>query len=405
MTKKIAMSVLHAVWLLVLTWFWLNDFRVLGDEQALIKWSTVVKRVVLKVDGDLLDPNEILFINTDHDLALIDRKPNPGKAVITDRRLLADAFRVLNRFPDAYRYIVCDIDFDGTSEADAALRAELAGMKRVIFPAHRGKDGAVQPDELAGLKLPSALADYQSVKGTFYKWQLMSKDGAKTLPLALYERLSGKTMKKAWGLYWVDGKPCFNRMIIDLKIRPSLLNQGPEDAGYTQWTLDDLTKFEKAPESVIKPLIRDRIIVIGALTQRDTHRTALGAMGGPLILMNVYYGLVQGQHHIAAGMIILLLATYTLISYHIFYKIPIRLSDRFQEFLKTKFGAFFAKYLSILGILTLASILCYAFWDAHINILFITVYIGILKKLQEKFTQPKTDESGTSPSVSGKEPS
>ncbi len=386
MKKKILLSVLHAFFLLGMTWFWLNDFRVLGDEQALIKASSEFKRDVLNVEDDLPGAEELVFINVDHDLALIPRDPKglkQGKEVITDRKLLADFFHLLNRFPDAYRYVVCDIFFEGDDAgADDALAAELARMERIIAPSHRQNGGVLEPK----FDVPHALADYQSVKGAFYKWQLMEDDGLKTLPLAFYETLHGREMRKKGWFYAMDGKLCFNRMIIDLKIRESLLTGDKPRYPYFD-SIETLAEGRDQPTAAIAPFIdeyfKDRIIVIGTFN-RDAHATALGKMGGALILMNVYYSLAQGQHYISIGLILLLLAVYVVISYHVFFKIPVKLPLWLQDFLKTKGGKFIEKYLSILGALLLTSILCYIFFDAHINILFITLYIHVIKDIKKR---------------------
>lgn len=381
-TIKIILSVLHAIWLVGLTWLWLNDYRVLGDEKALIKWSAVVTRLMLGVESDLPPESELLFINVDHDVACVPRPEGAGRDVITDRRLLADALHVINQFPDAYRFVVCDIFLEGESEADGALNEELSRMDRILAPFHRDASGK---PILPAFHVGHALADYQSVDGAFYKWRLMEEQG-KTLPLVLYERLSGKEMTKRWGFYWMDGRPCLNRMIIDPKLRPALLTR--ENPRYPVFSsLEDLARFRDAPpevlEKAIHPLIRDRIIVIGPLS-REAHGTVLGPMGGALILMNTYYGLVQGLHMIHLGMVLLLILVYSLISYQIFWGIPFRKPEWLQRFLETKPGKFCRKYLSILGLLLLTSTLCYVGYGTHLNILFVTVYIHLLKKAEEK---------------------
>ena len=74
MTNKVKwlISFLHAFVLIAFTAVWMNTGFTYGDEQLLIKWSSIFKRLVLNID---VDPpkKDFNFINLAYEKSLIER--------------------------------------------------------------------------------------------------------------------------------------------------------------------------------------------------------------------------------------------------------------------------------------------------------------------------------------------
>ena len=94
--KLIAGSILHAVVLVIATLWLLQQNYTYGDERFVIRWSSIIKKIVFKID-DKPPRNDLLFINTSYDNMLIDRLDDDGfqigNQVITDREKLAREMR------------------------------------------------------------------------------------------------------------------------------------------------------------------------------------------------------------------------------------------------------------------------------------------------------------------------
>ncbi len=119
-------AVLHSVFMLFATYVLLDQNFIYGDESFLIRWSTILKKVVLGIDNKP-PKSDFLFINTCYDNMLIDKLDEDGfpvgNQVITDRDKLTELFAKLNKNPDSYKYILCDIFFENESPSDDDLRS------------------------------------------------------------------------------------------------------------------------------------------------------------------------------------------------------------------------------------------------------------------------------------------
>lgn len=382
---KWMLAVAHACLLLLMTFFWMNQNRTYGDEQALIKWSSVVKRLVFNYQSDKPDSTSLLFIDVSTDLALI---PNdvtglvPGKQVITDRHLLARVFEILSRYPDSYKYIVCDVSFEEPSADDTLLKPVIETLPKIIVAAHLNKEGQLLKPIF---NVPYALADYTAVGGIFYKWKIMNADTLKSIPAVLYEQFSGHQLNYRYGVLIDNGHWAMNKLIVDFKIRASDLEGDHISYGYFP-SLSDVDLFYQAPESVIEQnlinnMVKDRIVVIGAFNQRDTNSTVLGDMGGSLILLNVFYSLMQGKHLVKAAMVLFLFVSFFLFSYHFLFGLRWLSLFKPKKPFENVLANFYSKYLSELGYLLLISIVCYVIFGIHINILFLAGYCVLIKKI------------------------
>ena len=124
-----------------------------------------------------------------------------GDTQITDRKKLLELLQELKRRDD-YKYILLDVFFGqkGETSQDSALYVTICSMDRIVVPCH--SDEALADSSLIG---KAGIADYTTTykEGGFVKYPYMSDDGM-SLPLRMYEDMTGRTIRKHWFIY-TDG--------------------------------------------------------------------------------------------------------------------------------------------------------------------------------------------------------
>ena len=359
--KKWTISFAHAFLLMAFSTLWLNSSFTYGDEKLLVQWSSIFKRVVLKMDEEP-PKKDYLFINLAYDKALIPREEGTGKDIITDRQLLADFFQVLKKHQDSVKYTVCDVLLKGSSDADSALQASVRGLNKIVFPAQLSDSGTAE--ELA-IQVPSAIADYEMVNGGFLKFKLFQNKTVPTLPVYMYQQISGKELKQQFGWYFQGYKPVMNSLIIDYQIRTHELM---DEAEYPVINLSELMLL---PEEVIaNDFLKHRFIIMGDFNN-DTHETIYGSTPGTLILLNVYLSLMDGQHLISFWWWIFLLVGFTFFSRRMLFPEPDPITHKYANLWIPLLRS--ATFLSIL------SIVSYLIFKQHIQVLVLTLYVNVLR--------------------------
>ncbi len=367
--NKWFISFLHAFVLLAFSLIWLHTPFTYGDEKFLIKWTSVVKRLVLQMDDDRPKDN-FMFINLAYEKALIPLEDNLGNEVITDRAALAKFFKMLQQHPSAAKFTICDVFLQGKSPSDKLLSKSISGVPNIVFPTH--PDNNNKPEKLE-IKVPSAMANYTSADEEFVKFTLLYEDQYKTIPVYMYEKLQHRKFSHTWGLYWDNGSPCLNSVIIDHKIRTDEVFQNGK------YPVVNLSELMLMPEElIVKEFLKDRIIIMGDFVQ-DTHKTSFGIMPGSLILLNVYLSLIDGAHLIGISWLLFMIAAFTLYSRIIIFN--------WQQPSLIKSSKWFLNLLKSVTLLSIISICSYFLFNIGIQVLFLTFYTGIIlfiKKLWEE---------------------
>lgn len=378
---RLFVGVLHALWLLALTFFWLSQSYTYGDEFFLVQITSGIRHIVLKPAVRPSSPTAhpaFVFVSVSYDKELIPKLDPDGFEIgnqeITDREKLARFFQILNQRPDAYQFVLCDIFFKDDSPHDPLLETELNQMKNILIPYHQSTSGQWAFPKFSSVKM--GLADYiaADTKGTFLKFRL-TEQGHKTIPLLMYEKLHHAEFRKTpWG-YAMNGRYSLSSVVLDFKIRRHDLFQG--EAGCPSVYLGEMLRH--FPDEEILELVRDRIIVMGDFDVHDIHETVFGDMPGPLILVNAYLSLVNGDNHISLSFLIVLFFVYLLISDNMFYGTKIEERQWTIRIIRSVIrGRFIAKLLNYLLVMSLVSVLSYFFFNIHINILFIAAYLTVL---------------------------
>jgi hypothetical protein len=373
-------SLLSAALMLVLTFYWLSRPYTFGDEAALIRWSALFKKSVLQIDPKP-DPEEVLFVDVSGIKTTIDGvntfgEPSPYyREVITDRTHLAAFFRLLNRFREDVRFVVCDILFDKATPADLLLQQQLDSLDdRLLAVSHL----ASETEHLTPvLDIPYAPATYQASDGMFLKYPLLLCDSLKTAPVVLCERLHGRHFKKGSGFFhYFDQHRCLPNPIIDFKVRPGDFRVGVTP-GESVFTVFDIGTILESQDFMTKEdlaaYFSNRVIVIGDF-ETDIHETSFGEMPGPLILYNAYLTLAAGEHLLSPVWVILLFAGYFFLSYRILAEVDIHTPAWMAPLFRSRMGRLVLNTLDEIVILAGMTILSYMLFHIHINILIFLLF-------------------------------
>lgn len=378
----ISLSLLHAGLLLFLTFWLLERNYTYGDEKFLIKWSSVVKKMVLGVDTKP-PRGDFLFINTCYDNMLIEKNDDDGLHIgnqaVTDRAKLARLFEIINKNPDGHKYILCDIFFEDESPADKELRKQLQTTKNIIIPYLQEDNGNLK---YPVFEVNRGLAIYNKISGSFLKYTLLRNDTLKSIPLKMHEDISKSEFSQKGIFSYLNSKLCLNNVIIDFKIRYYDIQEDKSPDPYPSVNLGDLLSL---PDTLIQQSVKNRIVLIGDLRDRDIHSTAIGDIPGVLVLLNTYLTLKNEENTIRPIMLLLLFVSYFFISIDVFSSKSF--SDRkiVRKLADHKLGKFIVKFLGYVVYLSVISSLIYFLYNMHINILIVAAYFKFLDSVLTYF--------------------
>lgn len=265
----------------------------LPDEMTILKkWDELKAVSGWKRDSV---PDEVMLINVAYDKQLIDYSENEiplGQTVITDRRKILK-FLSFAKKADNYKYIFLDVFFEKgyISEADSELFKTISEMDRIVIPVHEGKE--LQDNRLYE---KAANSDYTVTldETTFSRFQFIHQ-GVKSVPLKMYEDITGATISQFGPLYFSNGWFCRNGITLKMPIRISDRNFIDEaKSSYNVYMLgtDVLDMDSVVP---VANQINNKIVIIGDFLN-DLHDTYTGKQPGSLICLNAYYSLIRGDH-------------------------------------------------------------------------------------------------------------
>lgn len=380
--RLILISILHSFFLLVLGYVWLGMAYTFGDEAFLIKWTSLIKKEILNIDPKP-SPKEILFINTSQSKVEIEihndpLSVKPKKIQITDREQLSKLLALMAPYKNEIKLIVLDLLFDLPADNDSLLQLQFNQLgNKVIGASH-------MPDKETLLKpvfdVPFALATYRSAAGMYFKYPVMYK-GQKTLPTVIYEKISGhKIIKK--GLFFRDGKKfSLKAPITDFKVRMNDFKLGNNllESNFALHHLETLTEIGPVmTPNDLRELFAGKMIIIGDF-DNDIHKTAFGFMPGLLIIFNAYLTLSNQDNIINLGWLLLMIVGFTWISYRTLTGRGFNLLHLLKNKFKSGWIHFILDSLDELFFLSILTILSYLFFNIHINILVLFIYLKLIE--------------------------
>ena len=363
---------IHAFVLLVIHLVYFNLSWSLSNENDLI---AILNKFETKINSTHIEKNnDYLFVNTGYDNSLTDVETEygtPGNTVITNREMLAVLFHSLIQNGNRHKYILCDILFDIPSANDTILEKQINKIKNFISPSSVYNTKEQLRSKLI-FNINNAPAEYITYKGILTKMHLKENfTGKKSLPLEMYEDISGKKVKdnglflhykgnyiprSIFPRYYVT-KPKMKDRVLQLSTLTEMLSTG-DDRFYNE-------------------NIKDKILIIGNLNE-DIHNTSLRIMPGSLVLFNTYLSLYDGYHLIHWTWFVFILICFGfLIHFSIF-------REEKHSVQKNKMIGEFLKQLASLAFLTIAlSLISSIIFKVHITVLPVIIYIESVKFIKK----------------------
>lgn len=317
---KIILSALLAIGFLLFS-YWITNLRIplSGEETVLTNFELVRGYFQLK-ENTMSD--SVLMVNICYDkqeVIATDEYGFPtGKTYITDRNKLLTFLQYLKE-KDDYKYIILDVFFGegATTEVDSLLFTTIHSMPRIVIPCH-------SDEKLIDEKLydKAGIADYTTTyqESSFIKFPYLP-DSLKSLPMKMYEELTGKSIDRK-GIFYTEGNKLVRSSIVltfDFICNGAYNNEG-EKTWYNLGmdllgdSIDENTKGDsllfKVPE-----LTTGKYIVVGAYENEDIHEIYLGEQPGVCINFNAYLALLQKHHHICTSLYFVLFFTFFIFSY------------------------------------------------------------------------------------------
>jgi hypothetical protein len=395
-TGLVALSFLHGIFLLMLGYIWLGMTYTFGDEAFLIKWSSLVKKEILNIDPKP-SPNDVLFINTSTSKVQVftDADPlsmKPATELITDRIKLAGFLDQMIPFKDSIRLIVLDVLFDRPSTGDSLLQEkfDLLGDKLMTVSYMPAQDAVVKPD----FKIPYALATYRSAADMFFKYPVIYR-GYKTLPTAIYEKLTGSEITRR-GLFFREGKKfSLKAPITDFKVRMNdfKLEMELNKSSFAVHNLETVTALVPLMDkNDIYKMYAGKLIMIGDFNE-DIHKTSVGVLPGMLIIYNAYLTLLHGDHIMKLSWILLIIIGFTWISYRVLTGKGLSIFNILKQKFSSGWIHFIIDSIDELFFLSILTLLSYFFFNIQINILILFIYLKLFEFGIEIYKNKRTAKS------------
>lgn len=321
--KHIIWSASIALGFLILYYFVCNlPFSVKGEKMMLRKVEVVKDKLGLIKTKEVED---VLFINVDYDKEMrpvFDVKGEKlGGRPLTDRYKLLRLLQFLEKIGD-YKYILLDVSFtdDVKTECDSALFAQIASMPRIVIPGE-GKDEKLA-DEC--LRAKSGKVSYNESLWVYgftiypYYW---GKE--KSLPLMMYEEITGSELKKFGPLYfdgWRLAKGC-DFLSFDVTANSIFYDDGSR----CWYNLGSEVLGDKSGASIEKLVdyperFKGKYIVIGSFQPNgqgdDMVATFKGSLSGAVVNYNAFHSLMKGRHKVSFVITPLLYLLFFGVSYY-----------------------------------------------------------------------------------------
>jgi len=366
----------NAIAMIFFTFYLMKLPWLAGDEKFLIWSSSAVKFANREVPSS----DEFAFINTSYDLQLIDRYDEfgfpVGNQVITDREKLALLLDIIGKGAEKPKYVICDVHFVDSTYADQQLHEALQQLDNVIISSHLNDAGEVETPIFDDIN--RGLSDYVigNIFDGVYKYQLIYQDSLKLTPLKMYEDISGEKAEMVGPLVKIGGRYTLNNFIMNYR----LLQKDIVDleAGFNPVSLGELLFLE---DNDIQDFTAGKIVVIGDFFENDTHETLFEITAGPLIILNAFLTISEGDTIVNIWFFLLLFAVYLYLSYMVFVEgdyMEQKIVQKFGTIAIAKYLAGFASYITILAVLSLTT---FFLFNIHLNIFFLSLAFYALDKI------------------------
>ncbi len=378
--SNILFSMIHATFVLLLCYLLGNSACSIGGEEQLIKHLYFIKDNLNLIKNEV--PESLLAVNVAYDKQLIEWSDEYGIPVgnlaITNRQELLE-FLLQAKAVNNYGYIMLDVSFEQGIETlvDSSLFDTISRMERIVIPYH---EGVTVADSILMPKV--AYADYLTSvnEGNFVKYQYINNDKP-SMAWKMYSDYTNCLYSHCGPFSFCDGRLCHRCLFLNFSV-----NQ--EEGAYTSNgkkcfynlgadLLNDSGNIDYAS------LFKDKIIIIGDLTENDIHETYVGAMCGAYINYNAFLALMNGKQYVNFGDMAILFVVYFLITLFLMWNVSV---FDYLPLLKNVKSFFWRFIFSLCGFSVLLTIVCGMFYFIEGNvydILLISSYFSIFSTALE----------------------
>ena len=271
----------------------------------------VVERLIQRTVGHEEDLQDGLFIDVGYDKAVAETSLYnglfTGKVAITDRATLDDLLRRLQE-EDTYKYVFLDVRFEKGIETpeDSVLFNRISKMRDIVVATHYGMDLASPL-----LEDKAALSDYKMFASStgFSRYMFLQND-RETVPLRIYQDLTGNTIKQVLGIFVFRSEHSFCKNTLFLRI--------PYDFSTSLSDSDKMNYYHCGPQIddsfPLGDLARERYVFIGDYVN-DLSGTYRGEQPNPYITYLATKSLMRGNHLLSCWLILILFVVFWGLSY------------------------------------------------------------------------------------------
>jgi hypothetical protein len=365
--------VLHAIWMMFITYQWVNIPYSYDNESKIMSWTSIFKNILLGME-EKPSKDSLLFINISYDKMLVPRYDSEGfesgKLAITDRVSLTRFLEMTGKNPN-YKFIILDLFMEDSTSHDSLLQVQIRKNPNLIMPYHFDGGDIKLESHMKGW---TGLSDYYSDFGIFLKYSYLQKDTCPTIPLLLYQKFHKQNIEKVGPFYFSQGNFALNSLALDFPVRTYDIFRD-DTTGYNSVHLCDLVNL---PPDFINQMTKNKVIVIGDFLDKDIHSTIYGNTAGPLIHLDAYVALVNGSHLLSWYLLGFLFINYAIISIFLFSD-KVIITNKWLDKLKSgRFGATIGIIFDILKytfLLYIINTFNYLLFGVHLNVLLLGLYI------------------------------
>ncbi|MEP7106989.1 MAG: CHASE2 domain-containing protein [Ferruginibacter sp.] len=401
MAKKIMLSLLSGLVILVITWKYQNYDYSLALEDNFIKKMFMFKDNIYAAPSKA--KAEFVFINTGKDLALVEDTIEYGNVAVSDREKIYRFISYLNSLNEKPLFNVIDIQFyfpfTKDLQVDSLLQAELAKNDNTLIPILKMPGG----DYKAPLyKARYAYSNYRTFGPVFNKFRVMNEDEIPSIPRILHQSISKAVYRDHFFFPTCNGRPCLSALWPDYYLRDRdirgvnyetdgqrIKKNDPRPAQgniKTQYyNIGEILFDLDAGKEKYNKFFGDKIVIIGNF-EDDIHVTPVGKMAGPVLLANIYLSLLNGEHIISYWLVVVLILAFSVLSYiALFRKMP-EIKLKFDFLFSSFVNKFIKGYISYFGCMFLLSLLVLLIFNNQVALFLPSlIFTGIEYMRQKKY--------------------
>lgn len=394
MAKKILLSILSGLVILIITWIYQNYEYSLSVEDGFFKKALKYKRMVIPPAPS--KKAAFVFINTGKDLALTEDSVEYGNVTITDRIKLQQFLQKINQLTKPPLYTVLDLQFyyhnSVDPSVDSLLEATITRNKRLMIPVVKDEEGNYKdPIFLSNY----AYSDYLTFGSGFNKFRVLNHSTLKSIPIVLHEKVNNAVYKDYFFFATCNGKLCLSA------IWPHYYLSEPEVRANTQTALSQfynlgevLLDMEGNPSNYVN-FFEDKILIIGNF-EGDIHSTPVGKMAGSVILANIYLSLLNNHHIVSPVYLLILMAVLSFLSYFAWFSQIPKIKINFKFFFSSYLQKFLKSYISYFGCMFLLSLIALLVFDIQMALFLPSLILSGIEYIRQKKYLPEKKEEAES---------